>query len=129
MFGKLFQAFELCCQSVDLISLKSESQIVLAWPLATVATLTTYGGLPSNLRARWLVEKQKKISHRPRHRCLFVHCPFEEVDLEWAGKLNTFFVERGYAVVFAQYGFSLRALTDALKRDGMLCESCLPLFH
>ncbi|CAE7490026.1 cu [Symbiodinium natans] len=28
----------------------------------------------------------------------------QEVDLEWAGKLHTFFSERGYAVVFAQYG-------------------------
>eukprot|EP00913_Durusdinium_trenchii_P025164 g23623.t1 len=28
----------------------------------------------------------------------------QEVDLEWAGKLHSFFAERGYAVVFAQYG-------------------------
>jgi len=28
----------------------------------------------------------------------------QEVDLEWAGNLHAFFAERGYAVVFAQYG-------------------------
>lgn len=28
----------------------------------------------------------------------------QEIDLEWAGKIHSFFAERGYAVVFAQYG-------------------------
>lgn len=31
----------------------------------------------------------------------------QEVDLTWAGKLHAFFAERGYCVVFAQYGSSM----------------------
>ena len=31
---------------------------------------------------------------------------WQEVDLEWAGKLHSFFAEKGYAAVFAQYGKS-----------------------
>ena len=73
---------------------------VLSPPLASPQSYPTYSREDLAKESRWpkILRRVEKATEDGRIIAL------QEVDLEWAGNLHAFFAERGYAVVFAQYG-------------------------
>ncbi|CAE7834175.1 PSMD2 [Symbiodinium sp. CCMP2592] len=96
-FGKSWLSTKLVRCDTDL---KLTTYNVLSPRLASPQQYPSYAREDLAKDSRWpkILNRMQKAVDDDRIIAL------QEVDLEWAGNLHAFFAERGYAVVFAQYG-------------------------